>query len=120
MVGMLSLSMMTLITAETEEVYNHQHSTVALTIAEAGIEHALQELRADDTWTAGFAAYTFPLASGSTYTVTVDNTNYPTIDLQSTGAAGGFNRALQVSVVVEGPPEQSVPYPIRIDAWSEQ
>ncbi len=118
LLGVLSLSLLSLMTADTEEIYNHLHSTRALTVAEAGIEHAVKMLRNDPNWNTGFAEYTFPSGSDDSYSVTVDNAAYPSVVLVSTSAVEGFSRRVQVAVIVDGPPE-STPYPVRIAAWNE-
>ncbi len=118
LVGLLTVSMLMLLTADTEEVQNHRGSVRALAIAEAGIENAIQQLRANASWNAGFSNVVFPAGSSSTYSVTVDNSQYPDVTLVGTSQVDGFTRQLTVTVVVSGPPTPA-PYPVRIKSWRE-
>ena len=97
---------------------NDKFSTMALYVAEAGIERAIYELRQDYTWDTGFDEVVFPAGENSNYTVTVDNSGSPTIILDSTGTVEGtFQRRLQVEVEVS---TTSVPYPVGINSWEEE
>jgi hypothetical protein len=94
---------------------NHLGSTEALCVADAGVADAIAALRANFTWSAGFAAKEFPAGSGSTYTVTVVNT-HPTVAITSTGLVRGYQRRIVANVFIA---KTSAPYPIRVTGWRE-
>ena len=108
-------------TTETEIMRNHSLSNNALYIAEAGIEDAIYTLRqaGNHHWDEGFTDKVFPAGSSSSYTVTVDNGDYPTIVITSTGTVSGtFQRQVEAEISISGPPV-AAPYPISINQWKE-
>lgn len=108
-------------TTETEIMRNHRLSNKALHIAEAGIEDAIYTLRqtGNHHWTTGFTDKVFPAGSTSSYTVTVNDDDYPDIVITSTGTvSSSFRRQIEVGIAISGPPT-SAPYPIRINYWKE-
>ncbi len=84
---------------------NHLHGVQAMAIAEAGLNDALAQLRADSAWNKGFADK--PFGKGA-YTVTIKDA---TIASAAT-TSNGFSARLEADVAIapEGPP-----YLIRID-----
>jgi hypothetical protein len=118
LLGVLSLSMFSLMTADTEEVHNHVSSVRALGIAEAGVEHAIMKLRQNAHWKAGLKNVKFPKLSNDRYSVEIDQTDYPAVQLLAVGETGGFTRRLEVVVNVDGPPAKK-PYTVTIESWRE-
>ena len=66
-------------------------------LAEAGIAHALAELEQDILWRDGFGDTEFPIGSGSTYSVSVQDGPSSTIIVTATGISGSITRRLQVT-----------------------
>ena len=74
----------------------------ALYAADAGIQHALAELRADRTWRTGFPdpGVEFPPGSGSTYVVTVADGAGREVIVTSTGTVGGLSKTVRATLTV--------------------
>jgi Tfp pilus assembly protein PilX len=71
----------------------------ALYLANAGVHHAVAELEGNLSWRGTVTAGSYP-ASGS-YSATAANGVTPgTVDIMSTGVAGGATRRLQSTVLV--------------------
>lgn len=108
-VALMSVVVMGMLQVNTEEIQlmqNHVYGAQAQAVAEAGLNDALAELRADSAWDAGFAGKPF---DGGSYTVVVKGST-----LTSTGVtSGGFVAKVEadVSVSTDGPP-----YVVNIDA----
>ncbi|MFH0731529.1 MAG: hypothetical protein V2A72_01230 [Candidatus Omnitrophota bacterium] len=108
-------------TTETEIMRNHKMSTQALYIAEAGIEDAIYTIRqtGNSQWDAGFQNKEFPAGSGNTYTVVVDNSNYPSVIITSVATVSStYQRGVEAEIAVSGPPT-SAPYPVSMNYWKE-
>lgn len=95
----------------TEEIMlmqNHISAAKALAVAEAGLNDAFSQLRADSSWTTGFLDKAFDTGS---YTVTVSG-SLPNLIVQSTGTTStGFTARVAADITVG----TSSPYIIRID-----
>lgn len=95
----------------TEEIMlmqNHISAGKALAIAEAGLNDAFSQLRADSSWSSGFLDKAFDTGS---YTVTVLG-SLPNLIVQSTGTTStGFTARVAADITVG----TSSPYIIRID-----
>ncbi len=102
-------------TSDLQITRNHLNSMKALFVADAGIEDAISELRADFTWNAGFTDQIFPSGDSSKYTVSVVN-NHPLVVITSTGEANGFIRNIEVELNIV---ESTAPYPVRVIYWKE-
>jgi len=90
---------------EIQLMQNHIGGAEALATAEAGLNDALAQLRADRSWRSGYADKSF---NGGSYSVTIDGST-----VHSTAVtAGGFMATMEAEVTVapDGPP-----YVIRID-----
>ena len=90
---------------EIQLMQNHIGGAEALATAEAGLNDALAQLRADRQWRSGYADKPF---NGGSYSVTVNGST-----IHSTAiTANGFmaTMAAEVTVAPDGPP-----YVIRID-----
>ena len=101
--GMLQIS-----TAEIQVMRNQIYAAEAVAIAEAGINDALAEIRALDTFNDG---YNKPFAGG-TYLINIQS-NLPNVTIESTGTSSqGFAARVEADVTVgtTGPP-----HVIRID-----
>ena len=100
--GMLQLN-----TEEIQLMQNHIYASQALAVAEAGLNDALSEIRADDEWDRGFTNKSF---GSHTYTVTVRS--QPDLTIESTGTSSqGFVAKVEADITV-GTVD---PYVIRID-----
>lgn len=101
------------LTTDLQIAHNHLYSTKALYIADAGIEHALNELRNNPapTWP---HTETFPAGSSSQFTVNVTG-SAPTYVITSTGTAAGFQRVVEAQVRIGNPPAS----PARVLYWKE-
>ena len=67
-------------------------------LAEAGLHHAIAELEQDINWRTGIAATEFPVGSGRTYSVSVEDGADGTITIHAVGQAGDFTRHLLSSI----------------------
>jgi len=107
-IAMLSALVMGMLQMNTEEIQlmqNQIYAVQARAIAEAGLNDALSELRADSSWRSGFANKAFPCGS---YTVTVTGS---TIESTAT-SSNNFVAKVEADVAFGS----SSPYVIRIDA----
>jgi len=114
--SLLLMSSLEILTTSIQIAGNHIHDIQAMYIADAGVEDAIKELRANPNWNAGFTNKSFGAGS---YTVTVTNTN-PIVDVQSTGTVSNFSRTIQAEIQLDGDPGSSPPYySIVINYWRE-
>ena len=108
--SLMSVLVVGILQVNTEELQimrNQMNAAEAQATAEAGLNHALAEIRADDEWDDGFAGTAF---NGGSYTV--DVSNGPIIESTGTSAQGFAARIeAEITVGASGPP-----YVIRIDA----
>jgi Tfp pilus assembly protein PilX len=107
---LLCLFVLSIITVWTVSIY--QSATVyqsalrntieyeqALYLAGGGVHHAVAELENDLDWRGTVTAGSYP-ASGSYSATAVDGAAAGTVDITSTGVAGGSTRRLQATVLV--------------------
>jgi Tfp pilus assembly protein PilX len=95
---------------EIQLMRNQISAAKAQAIAEAGLNDAFSELRADSSWTSGFTDKDF---DNSSYTVTVTGT-LPNLTITSTGtSAQGFVARVEADITVSS----TSPYIIRIDSF---
>jgi Tfp pilus assembly protein PilX len=110
-IALLSAVVIGLLQVNTEEIQlmrNQIHAAQAMAVAEAGMNDAFAEIRADNMWASGFVAKSF---EGGSYTVAVTGAP-PNLTIASTGtSAQGFIAKLEADVTLGG----SSPYAIRID-----
>jgi Tfp pilus assembly protein PilX len=71
----------------------------ALYLANGGVHHAVAELENNLSWRGTISAGSYP-ASGSYSATAVDGVSPGTVDITSTGVAGGSTRRLQATVLV--------------------
>jgi len=71
----------------------------ALYQANAGVHHALAQLESDATWRGTVSAGSYP-ASGSYSATAINGVDAGTVDITSTGVAGGTTRRLAATVLV--------------------
>ncbi len=114
--ALLTISSLDMLTVNVQLSGNHERELKASYIADAGVEDAIDRLRDDPNWNAGLTNVEFPTDSGNTYTVTIDNSGYPSIIITSTGTVPNFQRSLEVQVKVTGP---SSPYLVTTMYWKE-
>ncbi len=86
--GMLQIN-----TEEIQIMENHVRTAEALAVAEAGLNDALAQLRANAAWRAGFAAKPFV---GGAYTVTLDGSQITSIGT----SARGYSARMKADVTV--------------------
>lgn len=115
MLSLFAISSLEMLTTNLQINSNHVHDLQALYIADAGIEDAIDRLSDDPTWDAGLDEE-FPSGSGNTYTVVVDNSEYPSVVITSTGNVPNFGRSLEVQVEISG---SSAPYSVTTTYWKE-
>lgn len=94
--GMLQMN-----TEDIQVAQNHARAAEALAVAEAGLNDAFAQLRADPAWNAGYEDKAF---AGGTYTVQVDGTNVTSRGISTQGFVARI--AVTVEVSVEGPPHR--------------
>ena len=97
--GMLQMN-----TEEIQLVQNQIYAAQALATAEAGLNDAFSELRADSSWSAGFTDKAF---EGGSYTVDVNG-----LTITSMGTSSqNFNTRVEAEITIGS----TNPYTIRID-----
>jgi len=100
----LVMGMLQINTEEIQIVQNQMFSAEAFATAEAGLNDAFSELRADPNWSAGFTDKAF---NGGSYTVDVNEST-----ITSTGISPqGYVARVQTDITIGS----SSPYVIRID-----
>ena len=100
--ALLSALVMGMLQVNIEEIqimHNQLRAAEALAIAEAGLNHALAQLRADSDWDAGFSGKPF---SGGTYTVTFRRSRITSVGTSSDGFVA--NVEARVTISDAGPP----------------
>ena len=108
LLAVLVAGMLQMNTEEIQVMRNQIYAAEALAIAEAGLNDAFAEIRADDEWDAGFDDKAF--VNGS-YTVKVEG-SLPNLTIVSEGtSAQGFVARIAADITVG----TSSPYAIRID-----
>ena len=116
LLAMLTMGTLDMLTTNVQIASNHAHEFKASYIADAGVEDVIDRLRDDPTWDTGLLDVEFPAGSGNTYTVSVDNSDYPSIIIAATGTAANFQRFLEVKVRISG---ASPPYSVAVNYWKE-
>ncbi len=110
-IALMSAMVMGMAQMNTEEIQlmrNQIFAAYALATAEAGLNDAFSQIRADPSWADGFTDKAF---NGGSYTVTVTG-NLPNRTASSTGtSAEGFVAKVEADVTIS----TSSPYIIRID-----
>lgn len=110
-VALLSALVMGMLQMNTEEIQvmrNQVFAAHALTTAEAGLNDAFAEIRADSSWSAGFTNKTF---NGGSYTVDVSG-SLPNLTIESTGTSvQGYVAQVDADATIG----TSSPYTITID-----
>ena len=88
-------------TTEMAITRNTMALSKALYLADAGIQHALSNLRADRTWRAGFPipGVEFPPASGSVYVVSVVDGAGGEVIVTSTGTVNGLSKTVRATIL---------------------
>ena len=111
-IALLAAVVMGMLQINTEEIQvmrNQIYATEALAIAEAGLNDAFYEIRADSSWDAGFTDKAF---NDGSYTVTVGGVS-PSLTITSTGTSSqDFVGRVEAEVTVG----TSSPHIIRIDS----
>jgi len=105
----LTMGMLQMNTEEVQLMRNQIYAVQALCVAEAGLNDAFAEIRADSGWAVGFVDESF---NGGSYTVDVSG-GLPNLTIESEGTSSqGFvaRMAADITVGTSGPP-----YVVRID-----
>jgi Tfp pilus assembly protein PilX len=100
--ALLSALVMGMLQVNVEEIqimHNQLRAAEALAVAEAGLNDALAQLRADADWDAGFTKKPF---SGGTYTVTYRGSRITSVGTSSDGYVADVEAKVTVSET--GPP----------------
>lgn len=105
----LTMGMLQLNTEEIQVMRNQIYASEVLAIAEAGLNDAFAEIRADSTWTDGFTDKAF---NGGSYTVTVTGTLPNLTVLSQATSSQSFVATVEADITVG---TNSSPYIIRID-----
>ncbi|MBN1803905.1 MAG: hypothetical protein JW837_01520 [Sedimentisphaerales bacterium] len=109
--ALLSAITIGILQVNTEEIQlmrNQIYAAVARATAEAGLNDAFSELRADSSWNTGFSSKSF---NNGSYTVTVSGT-LPNLTITSTGTSPqGFVARVEAELTIGS----SSPYIMRID-----
>jgi hypothetical protein len=112
LLAVLVTGMLQMNTEEIQVMRNQIYAAEALAIAEAGLNAAFAELRADDEWNVGFDNVSF---AGGEYDVDVDNyegSGSSDLTIKSDGtSAQGFEAKIEADITVGS----TAPYAIRID-----
>jgi hypothetical protein len=93
-------------TEELQLMQNQVFAAQALAIAEAGLNDAFSELRADSGWNAGFSDKAF---EGGTYTVDVNSSTITSTGVSSQGYVGRVEADITIG--------DTNPYAIRVDKF---
>lgn len=102
------IGMLQMITEEIQLMRNQIYSVQAVAVAEAGLNDAFAEIRADSNWATGFTDKTF---DGGSYTVAVTG-SLPNLTIESTGTtAQGFVARVAADATIG----TGSPHIIRID-----
>ena len=111
-IALLAAVVMGMLQINTEEIQimrNQIYAADALAVAEAGLNDAFSEIRADINWNSGFTDKAF---NGGSYNVTVGGVS-PSLTITSTGTSSqGFVGRVEAEVTVG----TSSPHIIRIDS----
>jgi type II secretory pathway component PulK len=109
LIATITMGILVMTTEELQLMQNQLYSAQAMCVAETGLNDAFAEIRADSSWTTGFAGKAFsPYGS---YTVTVSGT-LPARTITSTAVSSqGYTSRVSADVTVG----TSYPYIIRID-----
>jgi Tfp pilus assembly protein PilX len=111
LIALLSAVVMGMLQVNTEEILlmqNQINAAKALAVAEAGLNDAFAQIRADDTWAVGYTDKPF---DGGSYTVAVTG-SLPNLTITSTGTSSqDFVSHMAADVTVGS----TAPYIIRID-----
>jgi len=99
LLGAIVTGMVQMNTEDIQVMQNHVRAAEALAVAEAGLNDALAQLRAQAGWDAGFADKAF---AGGTYTVTVDGSQVTAVGTSARGFVARVEAA--VTVAPDGPP----------------
>jgi type II secretory pathway component PulK len=105
----ITVGIMMMSTEELQLMQNQLYAAQAIEIAEAGLNDAFAQIRANSSWTAGFTNKSFP--GYGTYTVSITGT-LPNRTITSTATSSQGYVARVVAVATVG---NSSPYVIRID-----
>ena len=98
-----------LTTEQAQLMQNQVYAAEAFEIAEAGLNDAMAQLRANRLWNAGFSAKQF---AGGSYTVTANNANIPNLILI---ASGTNSQGYAARITAQATIGDTDPFAIRID-----
>jgi len=116
-IAILVVAFLNLLTSDLVITTNHLGRLKALYIAEAGIEHAISQLRNNINWSVNSESTIFPSASASSYTVTYPKSGTTRV-IESRGQVGNnkFIAIIQAQISIQG---QASPYIVKIVSFQE-
>ena len=110
-VALMSAVVIGILQMNTEQIQlmrNHIYAAEALATAQAGLNDAFAEIRADSSWTTGFTDKAF---NGGSYTVAVSG-SLPSLTIESTGTSTqGYIAQVDADTAIG----TSSPYTVTID-----
>ena len=101
-VTLLLAAMLDMLYIDTKVIYNHYKTQETFYAAEAGLEVVYAILKNDPNWNAGFTDVAMPEGSSMLVTVSVDNTNFPYIDVISTARKSSYRKTSRATYRVSG------------------
>ena len=104
--SVIVMGMLEINTEELQLMQNHVYSSQALAVAEAGLNDAFSELRADSAWNAGFSDKAF---EGGSYSVVVNGNTITSTGISTQGYVGRVEADITIG--------NTSPYVIRIDKF---
>jgi len=105
----ITVGILVMTTEEAQLMQNQLYGADAMCIAEAGLNDAFAQIRADSSWMTGFSGKPF---NGGSYTVTVSGA-LPNRTIVSTASSSqGYAANMKADVTIG----TSLPYVIRIDS----
>jgi len=111
MLAVLTMGILQINTEEIQLMQNQVYAAGALATAEAGLNDAFSEIRADPNWSTGFTDKVFNGDADDTYTVTVTGTLPNLTIVSEANSPQSFVAIVDANVTVG----TSSPYIIRID-----
>jgi hypothetical protein len=99
-----------LATEQSQLMQNQVYAAEATQVAEAGLNDAMAQLRANRLWNAGFSAKQF---AGGSYTVAVNNANIPNLTLI---ASGTNSQGYAARITAQATIGDTDPFAVRIDS----
>ncbi len=114
MLAVLTMGILQMNMEEIQLMQNQVYAAGALATAEAGLNDAFKELRADSSWTTGFTDKVFNGDADDTYTVTVTGTLPNLTIVSEANSPQSFVARVEADITIGENPGQSF-NAIRVD-----